>query len=515
MRNPPPSPHHNVASLLARSARAWPALPALARGATVLCDYATLAARAARLAGAFARMRSRERRSRRARLAQRARLHRNAVRLLVGGPRRRSDQREAPRAGARVRDRRLRRAVDLRGPALACAHRVRRRRLRRSSRASSSSAVPTTSASRPAILRRRSPPCAPDDPAWLFYTSGTTGRPKGVEITHGNLGAMSAAFVASVEPIAPGDALLHPAPLSHGSGLYLLPHVAGGAVSVVPESGGFDAAEICALLSTWDRAAFFAAPTMVKRLVAAREIGDARLDRLKCIVYGGGPMYVADARAAFAALGPRLAQIYGQGESPMTITAMNRAAIADAIRRGDDARLASVGTAQVGVELRIADADDRELPTGDVGEILVRGPTVMRGYWQKSGGDAQHARERLAPHRRRRPRGCRRLPDAHRPLEGPHHQRRIEHLSARSGGSAAAASGRGGGGGGRPRPRRLGRGSRRLRRRPRQSRAGGRAGARASAASSTSGVSSASRASSGRRRMSSSPSCPRTTPARC
>jgi long-chain acyl-CoA synthetase len=181
-----------------------------------------------------------------------------------------------------------------------------------------------------------------------------------------------AAFVASVEPIAPGDALLHPAPLSHGSGLYLLPHVAGGAVSVVPESGGFDAAEICALLSTWDRAAFFAAPTMVKRLVAAREIGAAPLTRLKCIVYGGGPMYVADARAAFAALGPRLAQIYGQGESPMTITAMSRAAIADAIRRGDDARLASVGRAQAGVLLRIADADDRELPTGDVGEILVR-----------------------------------------------------------------------------------------------------------------------------------------------
>ena len=121
-----------------------------------------------------------------------------------------------------------------------------------------------------------------------------------------------------------------------------------GAVSVVPESGGFDPDEICALLRAWNRASFFAAPTIVKRLVAAPAIGNARLDRLKCIVYGGGPMYVADAKAAFAALGPRLAQIYGQGESPMTITAMNRAAIADAIARGDDSRLGSVGTAQPG-----------------------------------------------------------------------------------------------------------------------------------------------------------------------
>ena len=91
---------------------------------------------------------------------------------------------------------------------------------------------------------------------------------------------------------------------------------------------------------------------MVKRLVGSP--GDRRarrLDRLKSIVYGGGPMYVADCKEAFAALGPRLAQIYGQGESPMTITAMNRALIADAIARGDDARLGSVGVAQTGIDV--------------------------------------------------------------------------------------------------------------------------------------------------------------------
>jgi long-chain acyl-CoA synthetase len=149
----------------------------------------------------------------------------------------------------------------------------------------------------------------------------------------------------------------------------------------VPGSAGFDAAEVIALLHHWQRALLFAAPTMVKRLVAAPELGNARLDRLKCIVYGGGPMYVEDCKAAFAALGPRLAQIYGQGETPMTITAMDRATLADAVARDDESRIASVGVAQTGIEIRIGGAGDTPLAAGAIGEVLVRGPTVMQGYW--------------------------------------------------------------------------------------------------------------------------------------
>jgi acyl-CoA synthetase (AMP-forming)/AMP-acid ligase II len=225
-------------------------------------------------------------------------------------------------------------------------------------------------------------PVCTDTAAWLFYTSGTTGRPKGVIISHGNLRAMTQCFLMDVETIAPGDAIFHPAPLSHGSGLYVLPHVARGAVHVVPESGGFDAAEIIALLDAWDRALFFAAPTMVKRLIAAPALSGARVDRLKCIVYGGGPMYVEDCKASFAALGPRLAQIYGQGETPMTITAMDRATLADAMARQDDGRLASVGVPQSGIDVRIGDSSDGPLLPGEIGEVLVRGPTVMQGYWR-------------------------------------------------------------------------------------------------------------------------------------
>ena len=371
----------NVASLLARTARCWPRLPAVALGERRLHDYAALASRAARLAGAFeaAGLVPGDRVALVSRnlpeyvetlfgcwwaglvaVPVNAKLHVRELAYVLAN------------SGARwvFADDDWSAAVDALRGALPALARV----------------VPFADADHAQLLlaapRAEPVPCPADAAAWLFYTSGTTGRPKGVVISHGNLLAMSQCYLSDVEAVAPGDAILHPAPLSHGSGLYVLPHVLAGAVNVVPESGGFDPDETLALLGAWDRASFFAAPTMVKRLVQSPALGRARLDRLKSVVYGGGPMYVADCRAAFAALGPRLAQIYGQGESPMTITAMNRALLADAMARGDDARIGSVGVAQTGIELRIAGAGDEPLACGETGEVLVRGATVMRGYWQ-------------------------------------------------------------------------------------------------------------------------------------
>ena len=238
-----------------------------------------------------------------------------------------------------------------------------------------------------ALVARR-----PEDAAWLFYTSGTTGRPKGAVLTQRNLIAASLGYFSDVDPIAPTDAKLHAAPLTHGSGLYGLPHVAKAANNVIPESGHFDPAEIADLLQTWQGVSFFAAPTMVTRLIADSGFAAADHRNLKTIVYGGGPMYVADLLKALDLLGPRLAQIYGQGESPMTITALAKSLHADRTHPRWRERLGSVGLPFAGVEVRVVDADDRDLPTGEAGEVLVRGDTVMAGYWRDEKATAETLR---------------------------------------------------------------------------------------------------------------------------
>ncbi len=204
----------------------------------------------------------------------------------------------------------------------------------------------------------------PGDLAWLFYTSGTTGVPKGVMLTHRNLLLASQAYFADIDKLGPQDAILHPAPLSHGSGLYGLPHFAAGAVNVIPESGGFDAAEIFDLMDRWPNASFFAAPTMIVRLLASPAA--RRPAALKTIIYGGAPMYVADALRAIDLFGPRLYQLFGQGESPMTITGLPQSFHAS------KTHLETCGTARTGVEVKVLES----------GEIATRSDCVMAGYWR-------------------------------------------------------------------------------------------------------------------------------------
>ena len=225
-------------------------------------------------------------------------------------------------------------------------------------------------------------PRAAEDLSWLFYTSGTTGRPKGVTITNRMLQAMALSYLADVDEVSGDDTALYAAPLSHGAGIYNLMHVLKGARHVMPVSGGFDEAEIFDLARHHTRVHMFAAPTMIKRMTEIAKATGESGEGLRTIVYGGGPMYVADIVEAVEYFGPIFVQIYGQGECPMCITALSREEVADRTHPDWQARLASVGRAQSVVEVAIGDETGALLPPGEVGEIMVRGDAIMPGYWQ-------------------------------------------------------------------------------------------------------------------------------------
>jgi fatty-acyl-CoA synthase len=222
----------------------------------------------------------------------------------------------------------------------------------------------------------------PSTLAWLFYTSGTTGRSKGAMLTHRTLMAMTVAHLADIDAPDENCSLVHAAPMSHGSGLYIAPYVLRGARQVVPESGAFDPDEFLDLCRHHPACSAFLAPTMVQRLV---DTGRARPQQLRTIVYGGGPMYVSSIKKAMAAFGPIFAQIYGQGESPMTITGLRRADHA-----ADDAVLGSVGYARSGVDVAVLRDDGTAAAIDEIGEIVCRGDVVMSGYWNNpdATGDA-------------------------------------------------------------------------------------------------------------------------------
>ncbi|MGE0725849.1 MAG: AMP-binding protein [Alphaproteobacteria bacterium] len=233
---------------------------------------------------------------------------------------------------------------------------------------------------------------AADDTAWLFYTSGTTGRPKGAMLSHKVLQTFMVSYFSDVDTPEPGDSILHWAPMSHGSGINMLPNIAKGVVQVVPPAGHGDPATVFDLMRRWPGMSMFAAPTMVWRLVDHAERTRIDTANLRTIVYGGAPMYLEDCKRALAVFGPKLTQIYGQGESPMTITALSRAIHADSGHPRWEQRLASAGVTQSVVEVRVCDPEDRDVPVGEIGEVLVRGDVVMTGYWRNPEATAETLR---------------------------------------------------------------------------------------------------------------------------
>jgi long-chain acyl-CoA synthetase len=373
----------NLALWLERAGRAHPDAPAIGLGDRVLADYASLAERAARIAGALRAFGLRPG----DRVALVAKNHPDYIAVLFGIWR--AGLAAVP-ANARLHGAELGYILEHSGARVCFASAGIDNELAPHTPRSLERLITIGGAEYDRLLAAEpiaTEPRAGGDLAWLFYTSGTTGRPKGAMLTHRNLSWAAHAYLSDVDPTLPGDAILHAAPLSHGTGLYVLPHIARLGVNVVPESGAFEPEEIFRLFRRWPRVSMFAAPTMIKRLVDSRAECDPA--NIRTLIWGGAPMYVEDVKKALDRFGPRLAQIYGQGESPMTITTLSKEDVAD---RGHPRwldRVGSAGRPYACVEVMVTDADDRPLPIGEIGEILCRGDVVMAGYWQNPDATAK------------------------------------------------------------------------------------------------------------------------------
>jgi long-chain acyl-CoA synthetase len=376
----------NIASWLFRAGLSHPGAPAVGQGTRVVQSYGALAARAARLANGLRRLG----------LAPGDRVAivaKNCIEYLEtihgiwhGGF-------AAVPANAKLHGRELGYILEHSGARVCFASAGLDEELAPHAPASLEKLIVIGSETYHALFGADPIPVVPrdgDDLAWLFYTSGTTGRPKGAMLTHRVLAQASFAYLTEVDATAPGDSILHAAPMSHGSGLYMMAHVARMGINVVPESGGFEPDEIYRLFGAWRNMSMFAAPTMVKRLV--EHGGEADPSNIRTIVWGGAPMYVEDALKALDRFGPRLAQIYGQGESPMTITTLSKQDIADRDHPRWIERLGSAGRPYACLDVRVADGEDRALPVGETGEIICRGDVVMPGYWRNPDATAQTLR---------------------------------------------------------------------------------------------------------------------------
>jgi acyl-CoA synthetase (AMP-forming)/AMP-acid ligase II len=229
-----------------------------------------------------------------------------------------------------------------------------------------------------------------DDPAWLFFTSGTSGRPKASVLTHGQLGFVINNHLCDLVPgVTEQDASLVVAPLSHGAGMHQLMMAARGAPTILPASPRFDTAEIWSLVERWRVSNMFTVPTILNMLVEAPEAMTADHSSLRYVIYAGAPMYRSDQIKALQVLGPVLVQYFGLGEVTGAITYLpprDHSA-------GDDMRVGTCGFPRTGMQVEIQGDDGAALAPGETGEICVTGGAVFAGYWRNPEANAKSFRD--------------------------------------------------------------------------------------------------------------------------
>jgi fatty-acyl-CoA synthase len=224
--------------------------------------------------------------------------------------------------------------------------------------------------------RLRPPDVNPDDVAGLAYTGGTTGKPKGVMGTYRSGATMASIQMADWEWPSETRFLIC-TPLSHAGAAFFVPTLLlGGSIVVLP---GFDPGKVLETIERYRITATMLVPTMVYTLLDHPKLETTDLSSLETIFYGAAAMSPTRLKEGIERLGPIFFQYYGQAECPMTITVLRK----DEHDPGNLERLATCGRPVPWLDVALLDDQGEEVPDGEPGEICVRGPLVMQGYWNK------------------------------------------------------------------------------------------------------------------------------------
>lgn len=227
------------------------------------------------------------------------------------------------------------------------------------------------------------PTLRPEDSYKIMYTSGTTGKPKGVIVTHEQwvCAVLKNLFIGPLLDLDEASSILHVTPLTHISGGLMWPFLVRGGGQIISRDVSLEA--ICEAIDAHNVTHTFLVPTLVTRLLAANPAQQEILRKLRRIYYAGSPIGIQSLKRAIEMFGSIFAQGYGSTEAMWWLTYMNPEEHLLALESGNHQRLSSCGRPSFGVDLDIVDDEGKTVAAGKLGEVVTRGKHVARAYINK------------------------------------------------------------------------------------------------------------------------------------
>jgi long-chain acyl-CoA synthetase len=224
---------------------------------------------------------------------------------------------------------------------------------------------------------------ADDDTAVILYTSGTTGKPKGAELTHANLYVNARTKLETLIQLTADDVILGALPLFHSFGQTAAMNAGLMAGACLTLLARFDALKALQIMERDRVSVFLGVPTMYTAMLAVPEAERPDTSSLRVCISGGASLPVEVLRAFEARFGTKILEGYGLSET---------SPVASFNHPDRERKPGSIGTPIRDVRMRVVDEQDREVPAGEVGEIVIQGPNVMKGYWQRPDATAEAMR---------------------------------------------------------------------------------------------------------------------------